>query len=93
LCCRFKRDIADDEPPFGNTASSSYPHAATTSDTSSSSSAIKGPWNANRRSRFVELVIVVDNRKYREHDSDLAKVGGGLLDRRQLTKMPSLIII
>ena len=35
---------------------------------------VKGPWNANKRSRFVELVIVVDNRKYKEYGKDLQKV-------------------
>ena len=35
---------------------------------------VKGPWNANKRSRFVELVIVVDNRKYKEYGKDLEKV-------------------
>ena len=35
---------------------------------------VKGPWNANKRSRYVELVIVVDNRKYKEFGSDLQKV-------------------
>jgi len=35
---------------------------------------VKGPWNANKRSRYVELVIVVDNRKYKEYGKDLRKV-------------------
>ena len=35
---------------------------------------VKGPWNANKRSRFVELVIVVDNRKFKENGEDLNKV-------------------
>merc|ERR1719188_110509 len=35
---------------------------------------IKGPWNANKRSRYVELLLVVDNKEFREHDSDLKKV-------------------
>jgi len=35
---------------------------------------VKGPWNANKRSRYVELVIVVDNRKYKEYGKDLLKV-------------------
>jgi len=35
---------------------------------------VKGPWNANKRSRYVELVIVVDNRKYKEFGKDLQKV-------------------
>ena len=32
---------------------------------------LKGPWNANKRSRYVELVLVVDNLEYVEHDKDL----------------------
>ena len=35
---------------------------------------MKGPWNANKRSRYVELVIVVDNRKFNENGRDLKKV-------------------
>ena len=35
---------------------------------------IKGPWNANKRSRYVELLLVVDNKEFREHDGDLEKV-------------------
>ena len=35
---------------------------------------IKGPWDANKRSRYVELVIVVDNRKFKENNEDLDKV-------------------
>ncbi len=41
---------------------------------SASSSPILGPWNANRRSRFVELLLVVDNREFIEHGRDLPKV-------------------
>lgn len=29
---------------------------------------IEGPWNANVRSRYVELVLVVDKQKFDEHD-------------------------
>ena len=32
------------------------------------------PENANKRSRYMELVIVVDNRKYKEYGKDLQKV-------------------
>ena len=35
---------------------------------------VKGPWNANKRSRYVELLLVVDNRQYKEHGKDLNKV-------------------
>ena len=38
------------------------------------SSSLRGPWNANKRSRYVELVLVVDHLEYKEHDSDLEKV-------------------
>ena len=37
-------------------------------------SSLRGPWNANKRSRYVELVLVVDNLEFKEHDSDLEKV-------------------
>ena len=37
-------------------------------------SSLRGPWNANKRSRYVELVLVVDNLEFKEHDSDLDKV-------------------
>ena len=35
---------------------------------------IQGPWNANVRSRFVELVLVVDNQEFVEHGSDVDKI-------------------
>ena len=35
---------------------------------------IKGPWNANKRSRYVELLLVVDNKEYKDHGEDLEKV-------------------
>lgn len=35
---------------------------------------IRGPYNANRRSNYVELVLVVDNKVYRSLDSDITKV-------------------
>ena len=56
---RYKRDISELKEEQGP-AASSIP--------------IKGPWNANKRSRYVELVIVVDNRKYKEYGQDLGKV-------------------
>ena len=37
-------------------------------------SKIKGPWNANKQSRYVELLLVVDNKEYQDHDEDLQKV-------------------
>ena len=55
---RFKRDIS---PAKDDAANNNKIH-------------VKGPWNANKRSRFVELVIVVDNRKYKEYGKDLEKV-------------------
>jgi hypothetical protein len=72
LSLRHKRDIADTrgEPLGGGLPT---PVGGTTT-ASGGAAEVKGPWNANRRSRFVELVIVVDNRKYKENDSDLGKV-------------------
>ncbi len=35
---------------------------------------IKGPWNADNNSRFVELLLVIDNKEFLEHDSDLEKI-------------------
>lgn len=35
---------------------------------------IQGPWNANKRSRYVELLLVVDNQEFLDHKSDLDKV-------------------
>ena len=58
---RYKRDISGGREEAG-------------SHSSSSNINIKGPWNANQRSRYVELVIVVDNRKFKEYGQDLAKV-------------------
>lgn len=34
-------------------------------------SKLKGPWNANKQSRYVELVLVVDKQEYMEHNQDL----------------------
>ena len=39
-----------------------------------SQSEIKGPWNANHRSRYVELLLVVDNKEYKDHGENLEKV-------------------
>ena len=39
-----------------------------------SKTTIQGPWNANVRSRYVELVLVVDNQEFVEHGSDVDKV-------------------
>ena len=35
---------------------------------------IKGPWNANSRSRYVELLLVVDHKEYLGHGEDLNKI-------------------
>ena len=35
---------------------------------------IQGPWNANKQSRFVELLLVVDNKEYKDHGEDLAQI-------------------
>lgn len=32
---------------------------------------LRGPWNSDKRSRYVELVLVVDNQEYIEHDKNL----------------------
>jgi len=56
---RYKRDISS---------------ASGTSTAKNNKIDVKGPWNANKRSRYVELVIVVDNRKYKEFGKDLQKV-------------------
>lgn len=37
-------------------------------------SKLRGPWNANKRSRYVELVLVVDHQEFLEHNSDLELV-------------------
>jgi hypothetical protein len=35
---------------------------------------IRGPYNANRQSRYVELVLVVDNKEYKELGESREKV-------------------
>ena len=35
---------------------------------------IGGPYRANSRSRYVELVLVVDNKSYETHGRDLKRV-------------------
>ncbi|XP_046382274.1 uncharacterized protein LOC124153219 [Ischnura elegans] len=40
----------------------------------SDSNTIRGPYNANRQSRYVELVLVVDNKEYKELGESLPKV-------------------
>ena len=37
-------------------------------------SKIQGPWNANKRSRYVELLLVVDNKEYKDHGEDLERI-------------------
>lgn len=39
-----------------------------------STRALKGPYNQNENSRFMELVIVIDHEEYKSFDSDLSKV-------------------
>jgi len=56
---RYKRDVV---PTTGET-----PTKAVTPS-------IEGPWNANVRSRYVELILVVDNQEFLEHGSDVEKV-------------------
>ena len=34
---------------------------------------IKGPWNANSRSRYVELLLVVDHKEFVTHGKDLSE--------------------
>lgn len=35
---------------------------------------VRGPFKANSRSRYVELVLVVDNKSYENHEKDLKRV-------------------
>lgn len=35
---------------------------------------VSGPFKANSRSRYVELVLVVDNKSYESQDKDLKRV-------------------
>ncbi|XP_017779843.1 PREDICTED: disintegrin and metalloproteinase domain-containing protein 9 isoform X2 [Nicrophorus vespilloides] len=54
----------------------------------SSEKLVRGPYNANKQSRYVELVLVVDNREYKElgesmkkvqqHSKDIANIINGL---------------
>lgn len=37
-------------------------------------SEVRGPYNANKQSRYVEMVLVVDNREYKEMGENKAKV-------------------
>ncbi len=41
---------------------------------SESKSKIKGPWNADKRSRYVELLLVIDHQEFLEHGQDLPKI-------------------
>lgn len=43
-------------------------------DRKSDIEAVLGPWNANKQSRYVELVLVVDKREFQDHNEDLQKV-------------------
>lgn len=40
----------------------------------SENSVIRGPYNANKYSSYVELVLVIDNKVYKALDSNLKKV-------------------
>lgn len=82
------KDTGDNEPTVGDTTESFFADPAfnrmlrykrdisqTKDETAKNNNInVKGPWNANKRSRYVELVIVVDNRKYKEYGKDLRKV-------------------
>ena len=66
---RKKRDIAASANDLENSLDNRG-----SLETGQSSTALRGPWNANKRSRYVELVLVVDHLEFKEHDSDLEKV-------------------
>jgi hypothetical protein len=78
---RYKRDISNSKTPtdslggFRNVLSGTN-HVGNNNDkeTHQGQTKLQGPWNANKRSRYVELLLVVDNKEYKDHNEDLEKV-------------------
>ena len=76
---RYKRDISNSKSPthsFGNGERNGGNIVGKNNgkEFNQGQSTIYGPWNANKRSRYVELLLVVDNKEYKEHGEDLEKV-------------------
>ncbi|XP_032793698.2 mucin-5AC [Daphnia magna] len=55
-------------------SSHSHPRVRRQTDLPSGTPAASGPFKANSRSRYVELVLVVDNKSYESQDKDLNRV-------------------
>ncbi|TRY68307.1 hypothetical protein TCAL_03011 [Tigriopus californicus] len=69
---RTKRSVSN-EKGSGYLSDQNNLHPPET-DHKSDIEAVLGPWNANKRSRYVELVLVVDKREFQDHNEDLQKV-------------------
>ena len=68
---RAKRSVSNEKQ---HRKSKNGPASGSSRNATRKATGIKGPWNANKRSRYVELLLVVDNKEFREHDSDLKKI-------------------
>lgn len=54
---------------------------------------IRGPYNANRQSRYVELVLVIDKKEYMALDENLDKVHQHCKDIANIINAVSNVII
>lgn len=54
---------------------------------------IRGPYNANRESRYVELVLVVDNREYKELGESIRKVEHRCKEIANIINRVNIVII
>ena len=76
---RYKRDISQSKSPktaLGEQQNvlSGGSFGRKNDEFSREKTKINGPWNANKRSRFVELLLVVDNKEYKDHGEDLEQI-------------------
>ena len=78
---RYKRDISNAKRPtdslggFLNVMSgTNYVGNKNGKEVHQGQTKVQGPWNANKRSRYVELLLVVDNKEYKDHGEDLERV-------------------
>ncbi|XP_008199895.2 disintegrin and metalloproteinase domain-containing protein 12 [Tribolium castaneum] len=66
--CGYAGDAVDPQKSHNHNRILRYKRAA------EQNSAVRGPYNANKKSKYVELVLVVDNREYKELGESTSKV-------------------
>ena len=78
---RYKRDISHSKSPQTShggqrnvLSGGSYARTNNDQEINAEHTKIQGPWNANKQSRYVELLLVVDNKEYKDHGEDLEQI-------------------